>query len=54
MVDKHPHYVGVALLSVFRGNFALAKVCQGGIIVRCLELRVFALRVFASLRFEMY
>ena len=36
-VDMRPHYV--ASLSVFGGNFVLAKVCQGMISVRCLELR---------------
>ena len=39
MVDKRPQYVGVASLSVFGGNFVLAKVHRGLIIVRCLELR---------------
>ena len=39
MVDKHPHYVGVTLLSVFGGNFVLAKVRRGLISVRCSELR---------------
>ena len=38
-VDNRPHFVGVASLSVFRGNFVLAKVCWGLISVRCLELR---------------
>ena len=38
-VDKHPHYVGVASLSVFGGNFVLAKVHRGLISVRCSELR---------------
>ena len=37
-VDKRQHYVGVASLSVFGGNFVLAKVCWGLISV-CLELR---------------
>ena len=27
--DKCPHYVGAALLSVFRGNFVLAMVHRG-------------------------
>ena len=31
--------VGVVSLSVFRGNFVLAKVRLGLISVRCLELR---------------
>ena len=39
MVDKRPHYVGVASLSIFGGNFVLAKVHWGLISVRCLELR---------------
>ena len=38
-VDKRPHSVGVASLSVFGGNFVLAKVHQGLISVRCSELR---------------
>ena len=38
-VDKRPHYVGVTLLSVFGGNFVLAKVRWGLISVRCSELR---------------
>ena len=38
-VDKRPHFVDVASLSIFGGNFALAKACQGVVIVRCLELR---------------
>ena len=38
-VDKRPHYVGVASLSVYGGNFVLAKVNQGLISVRCSELR---------------
>ena len=38
-VDKHPCYVGVSSLSVFRGDFVLAKVCRGLISVHCLELR---------------
>ena len=38
-VNKHPHYVGVASLSVFGGNFVLAKVRQGLISVRCSKLR---------------
>ena len=40
MIDKHQHYVDVASLSVFGGNFVLAKVLQGLISVRCSELRV--------------
>ena len=32
-------YVGVASLSVFGGNFVLAKVRRGLISVRCSELR---------------
>ena len=39
MVDKHLHYVGVSSLSVFGGNFVLAKVCQGLVSVCCSELR---------------
>ena len=46
-VDKRLHYMGVNSLSVFRGNFVVAKVCRGLISVRCLELS-------ASWRFEMY
>ena len=38
-VDKHLCYVGVSSLSVFRGDFVLAKVCRGLISVHCLELR---------------
>ena len=38
-VDKRPHYVGVASLPVFGGNFVLAKVHLGLISVHCLELR---------------
>ena len=38
-VDKCQRYVGVASLSVFGGNFVLAKVRRGLISVRCLELR---------------
>ena len=38
-VDKRKHYVGVASLSVFGGNFVLAKVRRGLISVRCSELR---------------
>ena len=38
-VDKRKHYVGVVSLSVFGGNFVLAKV-RGLISVRCSELRV--------------
>ena len=38
-VDKRPHSMGVALLSIFGGNFVLAKVQRGLISVRCLELR---------------
>ena len=29
VIDKCPHYVDAALLSVFRGNFVLAKVHWG-------------------------
>ena len=39
VVDKRQHYVGVASLSVFGGNFVLAKVCRGLISVRCSKLR---------------
>ena len=39
MVDKRPHYVGVTSLSIFGGNFVLAKVSWGLISVRCSELR---------------
>ena len=28
-IDKHPHYVGVTSLSIFGGNFVLAKVHRG-------------------------
>ena len=38
-VDKRQHYVGVASLSVFRGNFVLAKVHWSLISVHCSELR---------------
>ena len=38
-VDKCQHYVGVASLSIFGGNFVLAKVRWGLISVRCSELR---------------
>ena len=38
-VDKRPHYVGVTSLSVFGGNFVLAKVRRGLISVCCSELR---------------
>ena len=38
-VDKCLHYVGVTTLSIFGGNFVLAKVRRGLISVRCLELR---------------
>ena len=38
-VDKRQYYVGIASLSVFRGNFVLAKVRRGLIGVRCSELR---------------
>jgi len=31
--------VGVVSLSIFRGNFVLAKVSPGLISVRCMELR---------------
>ena len=36
-VDKCLHYVGVTSLSIFGGNFVLAKVRWGLISVRCLE-----------------
>ena len=39
MVNKRPHYVGVTLLSIFGGNFVLAKVHWGLISVRLSELR---------------
>ena len=39
MVDKHQHNVGVASLSVFGGDFVLAKVCRGLISVHCSELK---------------
>ena len=39
MVDKCPHYVGVTLLSIFGGNFVLAKVHRGLISVCFSELR---------------
>ena len=38
-VDNHPYYVGASSLSVFRGDFVLAKVRRGLISVHCLELR---------------
>ena len=38
-VDKRQHYVGVASLSVFGGNFVLAKERRDLISVRCSELR---------------
>ena len=41
-VDKRLHYVQnycVVSLSIFGGNFALAKVCLGLISVRCSELK---------------
>ena len=38
-VNKHLYYVGVSSLSVFRGDFVLAKVRRGLISVHCLELR---------------
>ena len=38
-VDNRPDYVGIASLSVFGGNFVLAKVHRGLISVRCSELR---------------
>ena len=38
-VDKRKHYVGVASLFVFGGNFVLAKVRRDLISVRCSELR---------------
>jgi len=39
ILDKRPHYVGIASLSIFGGNFVLAKVHRGLISVRCSELR---------------
>ena len=39
MVEKCPHYVGVTSLSIFGGNFVLAKVRWGLISVCCSELR---------------
>ena len=36
MVDKRPHYVGVSSLSVFGGNFILARVR----LAQCLLFRV--------------
>ena len=39
VVDKRQHYVGVASLFVFGGNFVLAKVHRGLISVFCSELR---------------
>ena len=39
MVDKRLHYVSVASLSVFGGNFVLAKVHRGLISVHGSELR---------------
>ena len=38
-VNKRPHYVGVASLSIFRGNLALTKVCRGLISVHYSEFR---------------
>ena len=38
-VDKCQYCVGVASLSVFGGNFVLAKVRRGLISVHCSELR---------------
>ena len=38
-IKKNQHYVGVASLSIFGGNFVLAKVCRGLIRVCCSELR---------------
>ena len=38
-VDKCPHHVGATLLSVFGGNFVLAKVHWGLISVHCSEWR---------------
>ena len=38
-IDKHPYYVGIASLSVFGGNFILAKVHWGLNKVSYLELR---------------
>ena len=29
-VNKHPHYVVETSLSIFGGNFVLARVCRGG------------------------
>ena len=34
-VDKRPHYVGITSLSVFGGNFVLARVCRGGGVSVC-------------------
>ena len=39
VVDKCLHYVGVASLCIFGGNFVLAKVRQALISVCCSELR---------------
>ena len=39
VVDKRQHYVGLASLSVFGGNFVLAKV-RRGLIRRCPLFRV--------------
>ena len=30
MIDKSPHFVGVASLSIFGGNFVLVKVYTSG------------------------
>ena len=49
VVDKRLLYVGVTSLSVFRGNFVLAKIHWRLISVCCSELNV-----SASWRFEMY
>ena len=38
-VDNRQYYVGVASLSIFGGNFVLAKVHRGLISVHCSELR---------------
>ena len=38
-VNKCPDYVGVTSLSIFRGNFILARVRWGLISVHCLELK---------------
>ena len=38
-INKRQHYVGVASLSIFGGNFVLATVHRGLISVRCSKLR---------------